>query len=125
MFRLIEYLKMLQSDLSPRPTWPENAEAEAFKSTVQTTRFDIDSQTRASNQLLWSMENNMAEEAVMMDEIDVLLRVMRDNLTPSLTTSETQVCILKLNIPLLKMAGKYLSRTLIFAFCSTWIPIGG
>ena len=33
----------------------------------------------------------MAEEAVMMDEIDVLLRVMRDNLTPSLTTSETQV----------------------------------
>jgi hypothetical protein len=33
----------------------------------------------------------MAEEAVMMDEIEVLLRVMRDNLAPSCTTSETQV----------------------------------
>lgn len=33
----------------------------------------------------------MAEEAVLMDEIDVLLRVMRDNLTPSYVTSETQV----------------------------------
>ena len=91
MFRSTEQLNTYLPDLSPRPTWPENAEAEAFKGTVQTVRFDIDSQTRASNQLLWSMENNMAEEAVMMDEIDVLLRVMRDNLTPSLTTSETQV----------------------------------
>ncbi len=54
-------------------------------------RFDIDQQTRASNQLLWSMENKMAEEAVMMDEIEVLLRVMRDNLAPSCATSETQV----------------------------------
>ncbi len=52
---------------------------------------DIDAQTRTSNQLLWSMENKMAEEAVLMDEIEVLMRVMRDNLTPSLTTSETQV----------------------------------
>ncbi len=69
-----------------------DAEAEAFKGSVNTVRFDIDEQTRASNRLLWSMENKMAEEAVMMDEIEVLLRVMRDNLAPSSTTSETQVC---------------------------------
>jgi hypothetical protein len=78
-------------DLSPRPSWPDNAEAEAFKGAVQNVRFELDSQTRASNQLLRSMENKIAEEEVMMDEIDVLLQMMRDNLTPSLASSETQV----------------------------------
>ena len=47
-------------------------------------------QIRASNQLLWAMENKLADEEVMMDEIEVLLSVMRDNLEPCLVTSETQ-----------------------------------
>jgi hypothetical protein len=54
-------------------------------------RLDLEMQTRASNQLLRQMEHKLADEAIMMDEIEVLLGVMRDNLTPSLTTSETQV----------------------------------
>jgi hypothetical protein len=53
-------------------------------------KYDIDVQSRLANQLLWSMENKLAEESVMMDEIEVLLSLMRDNLTPSLSTSETQ-----------------------------------
>ena len=78
------------AEVSPRPSWPVDSDAEAFKGSVHSVRFDIDDQTRASNDLLWTMENKMAEEAVLMDEIDVLLRVMRDNLTPSYMTSETQ-----------------------------------
>jgi hypothetical protein len=57
---------------------------------VGTVRLELDTQIRASNQLLWAMENKLADEEVMMDEIEVLLRVMRDNLSPSLVTSETQ-----------------------------------
>jgi hypothetical protein len=54
-------------------------------------RLELEMQTRASNQLLRQMEQKLADEAVMMDEIEVLLQVMRDNLTPSLATVETQV----------------------------------
>ena len=79
------------AELSPRPTWPADAAAEEAKSSVMNVRMELEMQSRASNQLLWAMENKLASEEVMMDEIDVLMQVLRDNLTPSLVTTETQV----------------------------------